>query len=80
MGMRTIRMRAVLAILLTMITSNALATDELVIYSARNEQLIKPLFDAYTAATGTRSSSSPTRKDRFLRGSRPRAWIARRIC
>lgn len=32
----------------------ALAADEIVVYSARNEQLIKPLFDAYTAATGTR--------------------------
>lgn len=29
------------------------ATEELVIYSARNEQLIKPLFDAYTEKTGT---------------------------
>jgi iron(III) transport system substrate-binding protein len=28
--------------------------DELVVYSARNEQLIKPLFDAYTNETGTR--------------------------
>lgn len=28
--------------------------DDLVVYSARNEQLIKPLFDAYTAQTGTR--------------------------
>lgn len=27
--------------------------DELVVYSARNEQLIKPLFDAYTNKTGT---------------------------
>lgn len=26
--------------------------EKLVVYSARNEQLIKPLFDAYTAATG----------------------------
>ena len=32
----------------------ALAADEIVVYSARNEQLIKPLFDAYTAETGTR--------------------------
>ena len=32
------------------VTANA---DEIVVYSARNEQLIKPLFDAYTAATGT---------------------------
>lgn len=32
----------------------AFAADEIVVYSARNEQLIKPLFDAYTAATGTR--------------------------
>ncbi|RRJ83517.1 extracellular solute-binding protein [Aestuariirhabdus litorea] len=30
----------------------ALAAEELVVYSARNEQLIKPLFDAYTAKTG----------------------------
>ena len=27
---------------------------ELVVYSARNEQLIKPLFDAYTKETGTK--------------------------
>lgn len=32
--------------------SYALAADPLVVYSARNEQLIKPLFDAYTAETG----------------------------
>lgn len=32
----------------------ATAAEEIVVYSARNEQLIKPLFDAYTAETGTR--------------------------
>ena len=32
----------------------ALAADEIVVYSARNEQLIRPLFNAYTAETGTR--------------------------
>jgi len=42
-----------LVILLVMFTSAVSAADELVIYSARNEQLIKPLFDAYTAETGT---------------------------
>jgi iron(III) transport system substrate-binding protein len=31
----------------------AWSADELVVYSARNEQLIKPLFDAYTKETGT---------------------------
>ena len=31
----------------------AQAADEVVVYSARNEQLIKPLFDAYTRETGT---------------------------
>ncbi|MDP3919367.1 MAG: Fe(3+) ABC transporter substrate-binding protein [Candidatus Omnitrophota bacterium] len=31
---------------------NARAGDEIVVYSARNEHLIKPLFDAYTAETG----------------------------
>lgn len=30
-----------------------LAADPLVVYSARNEQLIKPLFDAYKSETGT---------------------------
>ena len=45
--------RDVLVILLAMFTSAVSADDELVIYSTRNEQLIKPLFDAYTAETGT---------------------------
>lgn len=31
----------------------AQAADELVVYSARNEQLVRPLFDAYTRASGT---------------------------
>ncbi len=38
---------------LVLAVSAAVAADELVIYSARNEQLIKPLFDAYTKETGT---------------------------
>jgi len=35
-----------------LVSSAVLATDEVVVYSARNEQLIKPLFDAYTQETG----------------------------
>lgn len=35
------------------VSNMARAADSLVIYSARNEQLIKPLFDRYTAETGT---------------------------
>ncbi len=35
-------------------TSLSWAADEVVVYSARNEQLIKPVFDAYTKATGVR--------------------------
>lgn len=34
--------------------STPLLADEVVVYSARNEQLIKPLFDAYTKETGTK--------------------------
>ena len=34
------------------VSVTAYAADEIVIYSARNEQLIKPLFDAYTRETG----------------------------
>lgn len=48
------RMLGVVMLLLSVVaTSAARAADELVIYSARNEQLIKPLFDAYTRKTGT---------------------------
>ncbi len=32
--------------------SSAVSAEEVVVYSARNEQLIKPLFDAYTTQTG----------------------------
>jgi len=38
---------------LTAMATPVLAAEALVVYSARNEQLIKPLFDAYTAQTGT---------------------------
>lgn len=34
------------------VTGCARQPDELVVYSARNEQLIKPMFDRYTAETG----------------------------
>jgi len=69
-----------LVILLVMFTSAVSAADELVIYSARNEQLIKPLFDAYTAETARKSSSSPTRKVRCWSGSRPKRRIRRQTC
>ncbi len=46
---------AIVLSLLTLASSLAMA-DELVVYSARNEQLIKPLFDAYTGETGTQIS------------------------
>ncbi|HEY5672934.1 MAG TPA: extracellular solute-binding protein [Malonomonas sp.] len=36
-----------------LLVSTAALADELVVYSARNEHLIKPLFDAYTKETGT---------------------------
>jgi iron(III) transport system substrate-binding protein len=39
---------------LLVLPASGRAADELVVYSARNEQLIKPLFDAYTAETGTK--------------------------
>lgn len=42
------------ALMLTVFQGLAHASQELVIYSARNEQLIKPLFDAYTQETGVR--------------------------
>lgn len=45
--------RACLAALLAALgTAPVIAADQVVVYSARNEQLIKPLFDAYTRETG----------------------------
>jgi len=49
-----IRPLAGILLALTLMISVQARADELVVYSARNEQLIKPLFDAYTAATGTK--------------------------
>src|SRR4030066_239943 len=49
-------MRSLKSLLLSLVlsvSSAGFAADEIVVYSARNEQLIKPLFDAYTAETGT---------------------------
>jgi iron(III) transport system substrate-binding protein len=45
-------LRAVLALAALAVATTTVAA-ELVVYSARNEQLIKPLFDAYTKETGT---------------------------
>ncbi len=53
--MNQIRLFALLLVMTLLLTSAGLAfADELVVYSARNEQLIKPLFDAYTEKTGTK--------------------------
>jgi iron(III) transport system substrate-binding protein len=49
--MKTILTRLLAALALFSIAQPALA-EGLVVYSARNEQLIKPLFDAYTRETG----------------------------
>lgn len=43
---------SLLLLCLTGAPSFALENNQLVVYSARNEQLIKPLFDAYTRETG----------------------------
>jgi iron(III) transport system substrate-binding protein len=49
--------KLVLALLLFALLLPAVTfADDLVIYSARKEHLIQPLFDAYTAETGTRIS------------------------
>lgn len=41
-----------LAAALMLMLGQAVQAEEVVVYSARNEQLIKPLFDAYTKETG----------------------------
>ncbi len=47
-------MRIISAVLVLSFAVPAFAAEKLVVYTARNEQLIKPLFDAYTEETGTR--------------------------
>lgn len=43
---------AAVTLILFFVAACARAPSELVVYSARNEQLIKPMFDRYTAETG----------------------------
>ncbi len=46
------RFVATLGLVALVLASTASQAEEVVVYSARNEQLIKPLFDAYTKETG----------------------------
>ena len=48
------RILAGILLALTALISAQAHAEELVVYSARNEQLIKPIFDAYTAETGVK--------------------------
>lgn len=51
--MKTVARKLILTLALAAVASPGFA-GELVVYSARNEQLVKSLFDAYTKETGTR--------------------------
>ena len=42
------------ALALTLVGTAAQAADEVVVYSSRIDELIKPVFDAYTAKTGVK--------------------------
>ena len=46
--------RLLAALTLTLLGSTAHAADEVVVYSSRIDELIKPVFDAYTAKTGVK--------------------------
>ncbi len=50
--MKRIRLSLMVAAVAAIGCANIAAAEEVVVYSARNEQLIKPLFDAYTKQTG----------------------------
>jgi iron(III) transport system substrate-binding protein len=49
---RLVCLLALLLLCVTSVSSFAKEKNELVVYSARNEQLIRPLFEAYTKETG----------------------------
>lgn len=46
--------RLLTALTLTVLASTVQAADEVVVYSSRIDELIKPVFDAYTAQTGVK--------------------------
>ncbi|RZA28265.1 MAG: extracellular solute-binding protein [Proteobacteria bacterium] len=48
------RKRLLAALALCLLGGNAHAADEVVVYSSRIDELIKPVFDAYTAKTGVK--------------------------
>lgn len=52
--MKSLLCVGVLSLAVLLGSTAARADGEVVVYSARNEQLIRPLFDAYTKQTGTR--------------------------
>ncbi|MBU3059408.1 MAG: iron ABC transporter substrate-binding protein, partial [Pseudomonas indica] len=56
---------------LTALSGISQAADEIVVYSSRIDELIKPVFDQYTAKTGARASFSPPRKPPFGEPLRP---------
>ena len=47
-------LNSILLAVALLVSGYAVQADEVVVYSARNEQLIKPLFDAYTKETGVK--------------------------
>jgi iron(III) transport system substrate-binding protein len=55
-GLMKVRLKSLIALMLLPVwfSAPAFAATELVVYSARNEQLVRPLFDTYSAETGTR--------------------------
>lgn len=52
--MKSLKSRLLVASFAAVGLSSLALADEVVVYSARNEQLIKPLFDAYTKQTGVK--------------------------
>ena len=50
---RRILVNPLCALALGLLLAGPVAADTVTVYSARNEQLIKPLFDAFTQETGT---------------------------
>ena len=49
-----VRKTLLAALTLSALAAPAFAADEVVVYSARIDELIKPVFDAYTAKTGVK--------------------------
>lgn len=71
---------AVLFFFNSLFAINMAYAEQVVVYSARIEQLIKPMFDAFTKDTGIRVRYTTDKEGALLARLKAEGKIHRRIC